>query len=784
MNILDSCGLVQHVTEPTHEHGNTLDLLITRQNSLVKEHKVDFQLSDHSNVLFSLNIEKPPCPVKEITFRKLKNIKAGDFARDLSVKVNAQNYRDSADINEVLGLYNSSLKSTLNKHAPEIQKKILLRKPTPWSTEMIRPEKQKRRKLEKKAKRTQNEIDKQLFKTQKNKVNTLLESYKNEYYSKLIYDNKDDPKTLFRNLNEALHRKEETLLPPSNSDIELAEEFSDFFNGKIEKIRTDLDKHTDEPSQPVEKRKYKVAMAEFKSLTEDEVRDLIRKTPNKYCSLDPAPTSLVKDNLEEILPLITKIINLSMQLGDVPLSMKHAIIKPLLKKSGLDLVKNNYRPVSNLPYLSKLIERAVAGQLVNHLKINGLMDVYQSAYKMFNSTETALLKVRNDILMEMDKNHTAMLILLDLSAAFDTIDHRILISRLETRCGLKGTALAWFTSYLKDRTQSVMINDQQSQPVKLKYGVPQGSVLGPILFTIYTSPLGELFSQYDMDYHCYADDTQIYMGFNPKSENDQKLAVDIMEDCIMEVKNFMNHNKLKLNDDKTEFVLIGTKYWINKLTFNEIMVGNVQIKAVEKAKNLGVVFDKNMGMKTQVSSICRTGFHNLRNLSSIRNILDNDTAKTAAHAFVTSGLDYCNSLLYGLPECQMKKLQLVHNAAARVVVKKRKFDHISEDLKNLHWLPVKSRIDFKVLLLTWKALNDQAPDYLKEMLKYKEDKHDSRIKNALLIPKTKLVTCGDRAFSIAAPTLWNSLPNELRNINKLSVFKKKLKTHLFAKAYN
>ncbi len=159
-----------------------------------------------------------------------------------------------------------------------------------------------------------------------------------------------------------------------------------FFNGKIEKIRNDLDKGTHTPSQTTENEKYKVAMSEFKSLTEDEVRDLIKKTPNKYCSLDPAPTFIVKDNLEDMLPLITKIINLSMQLGDVPLSMKHAMIKPLLKKAGLDLVKNNYRPVSNLPYLSKLIERAVAGQLVDHLKINGLMDVYQSAYKMFNST--------------------------------------------------------------------------------------------------------------------------------------------------------------------------------------------------------------------------------------------------------------------------------------------------------------------------------------------------------------------------------------------------------------
>ena len=155
-----------------------------------------------------------------------------------------------------------------------------------------------------------------------------------------------------------------------------------------------------------EQERYQGSMSEFRTLSEDEVRDLIKKTPNKYCALDPAPTFIVKDNLEEVLPVITKIINLSLQLGDVPKSMKHAIIKPLLKKAGLDLVHKNYRPVSNLSYLSKLIERAVASQLIDHLKANGLMDVYQSAYKMYNSTETALLKVRNDILMEIHNSNT------------------------------------------------------------------------------------------------------------------------------------------------------------------------------------------------------------------------------------------------------------------------------------------------------------------------------------------------------------------------------------------
>ena len=187
-------------------------------------------------------------------------------------------------------------------------------------------------------------------------------------------------------------------------------------------------------------------------------------------------------------------------------SLEVATIIPALK---------NFRPISNLKYISKLIERVILEQLKNHMSANNLMETMQSAYRCNHSTETALVRVQNDILTSMDNQRVAMLLLLDLSAAFDTVSHSILIRKLKDRIGVSGKALEWFISYLSERKQSVCINNSHSEAVDLKYSVPQGSVLGPILFTVYTLPLTDIVKKHDVDYHFYADDTQLYMSFIP-----------------------------------------------------------------------------------------------------------------------------------------------------------------------------------------------------------------------------------------------------------------------------
>ena len=212
----------------------------------------------------------------------------------------------------------------------------------------------------------------------------------------------------------------------------------------------------------------------------------------KSCALDPLPASCIEMCLDEIVLTVTEVVNDSLAKGVVPSAFKHAIVKPLLKKANLDPENlKNYRPVSNLPFFSKVLERVVLHQLLEHLAANGLLEPFQSAYRKGHSTETALLHVVNDLLQAADIGHVSILSLLDFSAAFDTIDHSIMCTKLED-FGCVGLVGKWFESYLTGRTQCVVIDDKCSKTTKLDYGVPQGSVLGPVLFTIYTSTLGSI----------------------------------------------------------------------------------------------------------------------------------------------------------------------------------------------------------------------------------------------------------------------------------------------------
>ena len=241
------------------------------------------------------------------------------------------------------------------------------------------------------------------------------------------------------------------------------------------------------------------------------VKNTILQSSQKICSLEPLPTSLFVECLEQLLPAVTAVIISLCRLVSFPLFLKEAIVKPLLKKPSLDPNSlKNYRPISNLSFLSKATERIVLTQLSAYLNANNLFPTSQSAYRPGHSTKTALLNVMNDILHALDNGDVTVVTLLDLSAAFDTIDHNILCQRLEHLYGIFGTPLNWFRCYLSNRTQTVTINNKLSQPTLLNFGVPQGSVLGPILVILYTKPLNTLIGRHSISNQSFADDTQLH----------------------------------------------------------------------------------------------------------------------------------------------------------------------------------------------------------------------------------------------------------------------------------
>lgn len=622
-----------------------------------------------------------------------------------------------------------------------------------------------------------------MYLAQRNEVVRMIDRAKSAYYREKL--TAADSKETFKIIHNLLSPPKEQQYPVAASTLELADSFIDFFHTKVAKIRSELDKLSI-ASQPASLA-CEHKLSAFHPVTAAELQKLIMKCPSKSCSQDPMPTWLLKDPavLQAVTPLLVTIINSSLSEGTVPTCLKTAQVSPILKKEGMDPTDfKSYRPVSNLSFLSKLLERVVAKQLTDHMTQHNLHDVFQSAYRAKHSTETALIKIKCDIDQALERGEGTILLLLDLSAAFDTLDHGIILDRLSQCVGVTGIALSWFRSYLCDRRQLVRIGDTLSHPVNLSIGVPQGSVLGPLLFLTYMLPLKNIISRHGVTRHGYADDSQTYTFFTLKEPDSLQMAIQRLEECASDIRKWMALNKLKLNDAKSELLIIAPKHHYNKLMEHapSFHIGSAAIQPSHVVKNLGASLDRHLDMTKQCMYISRNMYYHIRRIAMIKQHLDQQTIAKAIKATVTSRLDYCNSLLAGTTKANISRLQKAQNSAARLLTKTSKRDCISPILKELHWLRVEQRIAFKVLVHVYNLLHDPtAPQYLVSLLELHIPSRTLRSAAAykpLSVPRTTSLV-GDRAFSTIAPKLWNSLPNSIRMCATTGLFKKRLKTYLF-----
>ena len=406
----------------------------------------------------------------------------------------------------------------------------------------------------------------------------------------------------------------------------------------------------------------------------------------------------------------------------------------------------------------------------------------QSAYRQFYSTESALLKVTNDLLLAIDKGLEAILILLDFSSAFDTIDHTTMIHRFHDIYGFDGAVLQWLTSYLEDRTQIITLNRVQSEAFPLAWGVPQGSVMGPLDFILYTGPLSNVISSHQgVEHMMYADDTQLYVILK---QSEIANGVIRLEQCISDVKVWACSNNLMLNGAKTEILHV-TSAFRRSSELPDLVVEGIAVTPSKSSRDLGVIVDDTLSMKQHIQKTCKAAAFGIHRIGKLRKYLDRSSTERLVNAFVTSHIDYCNSLLIDLPVSQLIKLQRIQNASARLITRTRKQEHITPILRSLHWLPFPQRIHFKILLLTYKALHGLAPAYIKDLVSPKVPTSSIRLRSSTSAhlqlahgPRTH-TRYGNRAFSVCAPRLWNNLPLHVRDSPTLPIFKNRLKTYLF-----
>ena len=784
--LLFSMNLDQHVQAPTHVHGHTLDLVLTRSSeAVVKNMQVHAPvMSDHAPITFSLVTHRPPPERKLISYRKLKQIDMVKFKADIQ---NSALVHDpsSGSMDEMVEQYNETLARILDQHAPLITKYVKDRSHAPWYNEEVLAAKQMKRKAERKYLKTRLTVHLDMVREARTRLNNICKRAKSNYYKGKIEACAKDQKSLFKFINELMHRGREIRLPDFDDASILANDFAQFFVDKIDRISQTFANNELGSNSGSDADADTPVIRMLQPVSQEDLKKIVLSGNSKCCHLDPVPTSILKECIDILLPSLTNIVNKSVVDHTFPTTFKFATLVPLLKKPSLDKEQfPNYRPVSNLAYVGKLIEKVVVDQMNDFREEHAMHPVNQSAYRKKHSCETALVRITNDILMAMDNRMCVALVMLDLSAAFDTVSHSILLRRLEEDFGVRGNALLWFESYFSGRTQAVNINGTLSIPRPLHNGMPQGSRIGPTEFPLYTSPMFAIAEKHGVQVHMYADDTQLFVPF---SVGEYDNAIQKLERCIDEMRTWLANNHLKLNDDKTEFIVVGQKSHLNRIeTEMSLVIGNSRIHASQCVKNIGAMIDSQMDMKSHVNNVARACYLHLRNIGRIHPNITVDATATLIHAFISSKIDNLNSLLAGVPDVVLKKLQLIQNNAARLVLKKKKRDHVTPLLRQLHWLPVRYRVKYKICLLTFKALNGLAPSYISEMLtRYHPARNLRSVGTGLLVPRVPRLKCtGGRAFSITAPKMWNSLPVGLRTCTNVDGFKRDLKTHLFREAFN
>ena len=400
---------------------------------------------------------------------------------------------------------------------------------------------------------------------------------------------------------------------------------------------------------------------------------------------------------------------------------------------------------------------------------NNLHIPQQFGYKKGHSTEHVILQIVDEVLIGFEKGTATLVTLLDLSAAFDTVDLEKLMQILENHIRTKGTALNWFKSFLFGRHQKVKIGSTTSSLLATKYGVPQGSVLGPVLFNIYIRNLPSFIKSFGFNTSNYADDTNTRLQFTLQFQHNN--ITQRLPRLLKNIESWMNEHFLKLNPSKTEIILFtpdGSQKLIGLVHPN---TGHIRFK--NTVKLLGVSLDDTLKLESHVNSVISSCYYHLRNIGKLKHRLSPDDLLTLTHSVISSKLDYCNVILFGLDPSLIEKLQKVQNAAARLIYKLPKRSSISEVIRKLHWLRVEQRCVYKILLIVYKRFSHTCPSFLCSLLEI------SNLETRELKCTYYYTKYGKRAFRYTAPRLWNELPSALKNEESINTFKKGLKTYLF-----
>ena len=751
-DILHTFSLYQHISKPTRKRKTLIDHISSNIKSKEIHHDVinTDEISDHDTPYVILNIKKERFEKRYKYVRNEKNLNMNNYIADFKMLPTSLIYSFD-DPDDQISTLNQLVTQCISEHAPT-RRVQLTRPPAPWMNDPEIVKAKQHLEYLRKTSRDAYHKDpntRSRYLNAKNTYKTSIKSKKASFIKKAL--SSKNPKEVWATINRILY-------PPKKRIKQEPNKLNSYYATLASKL-CKKDNTAFDPGKLTNLLPEQESLDSFviKHTTFNEVKKIILQLRNDCSSgFDNIPVKFIKPVVDEITSPVVHIINSSIDKELFPDNWKIARVCPVPKVDN-PLYEKDFRPISILPILSKVYEKVILQQLIAYIDKSAIYNTTQSGFRKGHSTQTMLLKFRDDIQKALNRNEITMSVLIDYSKAFDTINHEILVKKL-INLNFSKSSIRIIMSYLTNRHQYTQVDDVVSCRLPIYFGVPQGSILGPVLFNIYVADLS---SSIKSDSIQYADDTTIYKSCK---RSDITHTVKQVETDISNLCKWSINNGLLFNRDKLKFIVFSKKRG-EQFTNKSILMRSAKksIPQETSVKLLGLTFDQHLTWTTHINSVIKSAYGILRTLKSFKRSTPFKVRKCLAECLVLSRLSYCAAVYGQSPQYLQKRLQRVQNCTAGYVF--GRYGRIL-DVINLNWLPINENIDYNTVKLAYQALNDPTwPTYLHT--KAIMPKRNLRSSNS----GPRIDFAESNTFQSQA-TIFNSLPQQIRESATKSAFNK------------
>ena len=722
-------------------------------------------ISKHDLLFLVYSVKCPKFKHKIVHYRDYKNIDVAAFNED-NASAPWQDVYKQLTLNSKVEAFNSIVTDLFDKHAPWKSRRVT-RPAAPWLSSDIKKLMHDRDTAYRRLRKNKSIENERYYKKLRNSVKQKIRNAKIRYYYNIFQTNSNTKEVwnTLKNLGIAKEKSHESSVDVSLDDI------NDYFLNVSRPIHPIVKQNM---LQYLEMNASTVDKFYFHNIDYHEVSKIVTSLKSNSKGSDGISAKQLKLVLQFALPALTHIINFSLTTGIFPEAWKLAYVRPL-PKSAQCVTTCDYRPISILPTLSKVLEKVVRKQFVNHLTVSNLFNNLQSGFREGRSTQTALLKVTEDIRKALDEGYVSVLTLLDFSKAFDSVDYDILIARCKN-LNFSDCTISWITSYLRNRKQAVVVDNVFSSAKSLERGVPQGSVLGPLFFLIYVNDLSDVLKE--CSHHMYADDLQIYISGKP---SEIALLINKINNDLESLLEWSVKNGLILNPSKSHTIIIGSPQTHKKLEgfgIPDVILDSKIVPRCSHVNNLGLIIDDHLSWEPHVRNVCRKVYGTLHSLRCVDKCLPIKTKELLVKTLLFPFFDYGDVIYNNLNESYAQTLQRSQNACIRFIYNLRKYDHISGWYKINKILTLHKRRQFHCLCLLYKTVKTASPSYLaNHFVRLKSPRFQES--QVFCIPKSK-TNYYNKSYTVVAAREWNKLPLSVKNSKSLKSFKKHLMKFLFS----